>query len=141
LPGPASHRHAAGVQPGLLGHRQRRPPGPAVRPPLPGDRPPDDLEGAPMTDASRSPEPMIRLESLTKRYPGQAVPAVDGITLDIPKGEIVVLVGPSGCGKTTVIKMINALIAPTSGRGLIGADVVPRRHMVHVIPQVGLFPH
>ena len=77
-----------------------------------------------MTDASRSPEPMIRLESLTKRYPGQAVPAVDGITLDIPKGEIVVLVGPSGCGKTTVLKMINRLIEPTSGRVLIGAEDV-----------------
>ena len=101
-----------------------------------------------MTDASRSPEPMIRLESLTKRYPGQAVPAVDGITLDIPKGEIVVLVGPSGCGKTTVLKMINRLIEPTSGRVLIGGEDVTRadadelrRHIGYVIQQIGLFPH
>ena len=43
----------------------------------------------------------IELEALTKRYPGQAGAAVDDVSLDIPAGEIVVLVGPSGCGKTT----------------------------------------
>ena len=62
----------------------------------------------------------IRLESLTKLYPGQDRPAVDALDLIIPAGETVVFVGPSGCGKTTSLKMINRLIEPTSGRILIG---------------------
>jgi osmoprotectant transport system ATP-binding protein len=99
--------------------------------------------GTPATSGAR-----IQLEALTKRYPGQAEPAVDGIDLDIPAGEIVVLVGPSGCGKTTVLKMINRLIEPTSGRIVLdGEDVTAtnadrlRRRIGYVIQQVGLFPH
>ena len=91
---------------------------------------------------------MIRLEELTKRYPGQAEPAVEHVTLDIPEGEIVVLVGPSGCGKTTTLKMINRLIEPTSGRIFLeGEDVTHvdpdqlRRRIGYVIQQIGLFPH
>ncbi|MDW5329484.1 betaine/proline/choline family ABC transporter ATP-binding protein [Plantactinospora sp. KLBMP9567] len=90
----------------------------------------------------------IRLESLTKRYPGQAEPAVDGLTMDIAAGEIVVLVGPSGCGKTTSLKMINRIIEPTAGRIFIdGEDVTDvnadqlRRRIGYVIQQIGLFPH
>ncbi|MBA3304195.1 MAG: ATP-binding cassette domain-containing protein, partial [Acidimicrobiia bacterium] len=59
---------------------------------------------------------MIRLERVSKQYPGQASPAVHEIDLDIPDGEIVMFVGPSGCGKTTLMKMINRLIEPSSGR-------------------------
>ncbi len=58
---------------------------------------------------------MIRLEKITKRFPGQSQPAVKELTMEIPEGEIVVLVGPSGCGKSTTMKMINRLIEPTSG--------------------------
>jgi osmoprotectant transport system ATP-binding protein len=93
-------------------------------------------------------EPMIRLDELTKRYPGQETPAVDGINLDMPEGEIVILVGPSGCGKTTTLEMINRLIEPTSGRIFLeGEDVTHvnvdqlRRRMGYVIQQIGLFPH
>src|SRR5699024_24649 len=67
---------------------------------------------------------MIRLEGLTKRFPGQRANAVDELTMDIHEGEIVVLVGPSGCGKTTTMKMINRIIEPTSGRIILdGQDV------------------
>jgi osmoprotectant transport system ATP-binding protein len=93
-------------------------------------------------------EPMIRLEQLTKRYPGQDTPAVDALDLEIPEGEIVILVGPSGCGKTTTLEMINRLIEPTSGRIFLqGEDVTHtnvdglRRRMGYVIQQIGLFPH
>ena len=55
------------------------------------------LEGAESQITGKS----IRLEGVTKRYPGQATPAVDGVTLEIPAGQVVMLVGPSGCGKTT----------------------------------------
>jgi len=91
---------------------------------------------------------MIRLEGVTKHYPGQDRPAVDGIDMDIPAGEIVIFVGPSGCGKTTLMKMINRLIEPTSGRIFIqGEDVTRgnpdqlRRRIGYVIQQIGLFPH
>jgi len=91
---------------------------------------------------------MIRLEALTKRYPGQEELAVDNVDMEIRPGEIVVLVGPSGCGKTTTLKMINRIIEPTSGRIILeGEDVTDvnpdrlRRRIGYVIQQVGLFPH
>jgi osmoprotectant transport system ATP-binding protein len=90
----------------------------------------------------------ILLDTVTKRYPGQATPAVDGLTLEIPAGKIVMLVGPSGCGKTTTLKMINRLIEPTEGRIVLGEDDVTdidgdslRRRIGYVIQAGGLFPH
>jgi osmoprotectant transport system ATP-binding protein len=90
----------------------------------------------------------IRLERLTKTYPGGSRPAVDGLDLTIPRGELVALVGPSGCGKTTTLKMINRLIEPTSGTVWVGGvDIrtLPthelRRGIGYVIQQAGLFPH
>jgi osmoprotectant transport system ATP-binding protein len=90
----------------------------------------------------------ILLDGVTKRYDAQSQPAVDDITMEIPAGEIVMLVGPSGCGKTTTMKMINRLIEPSSGRILIGDDDVTkrdpdqlRRHIGYVIQGAGLFPH
>ncbi|MBF4574625.1 ATP-binding cassette domain-containing protein [Frondihabitans sp. VKM Ac-2883] len=95
-------------------------------------------------DSGRS----ILLDQVTKRYPGQSKPAVDGITLEIPAGQIVMLVGPSGCGKTTTLKMINRLIEPTEGRIVLGDDDVTgidgdelRRQIGYVIQAGGLFPH
>jgi len=91
---------------------------------------------------------MIRLENLSKVFPGQDEPAVDDLSMDIYEGEIVVLVGPSGCGKTTTMKMINRLIEPSSGRIFLqGEDVTRvnsdnlRRRIGYVIQQIGLFPH
>ena len=88
------------------------------------------------------------LDGVSKQYDAKSAPAVDNITMEIPAGEIVMLVGPSGCGKTTTMKMINRLIEPTSGRILIGDDDVTRRdpdqlrrHIGYVIQGAGLFPH
>ncbi|HZZ51059.1 MAG TPA: betaine/proline/choline family ABC transporter ATP-binding protein [Pseudonocardia sp.] len=90
----------------------------------------------------------IKLDKLTKTWPGQRQPAVDELSMEIPEGEIVVFVGPSGCGKTTTMKMVNRLIEPTSGRiYLDGEDVTRvnadklRRRIGYVIQQIGLFPH
>ena len=93
-------------------------------------------------------ETMIRLRGLAKHFDGQAEPAVEALDLDVPTGEIVVLVGPSGCGKTTSLRLINRLIEPTGGTIEIdGEDVTGvhpdrlRRRIGYVIQQVGLFPH
>ena len=90
----------------------------------------------------------IRLEKVTKLFPGVAKPAVDALDLTIEKGHVCVLIGPSGCGKTTTMRMVNRLIEPTSGQIFVGdrdvtkADPVElRRHIGYVIQQIGLFPH
>jgi len=89
----------------------------------------------------------IRLEGVRKVYPDGTV-AVTGLTLDVPAGEIVVLVGPSGCGKSTILRMVNRLVEPTAGRIVLGDEDVThvnpvglRRRMGYVIQHVGLFPH
>ena len=93
---------------------------------------------------------MIRLESLTKTYasPQGTVTAVDRVSLEVGEGEICVLLGPSGCGKTTTLRMINRLVAPSSGKVVIaGSDteaadpVELRRGIGYVIQQIGLFPN
>jgi osmoprotectant transport system ATP-binding protein len=98
-----------------------------------------------MTDQSGAP---IVLDRVSKVYPGSDQPAVEDISLDIPAGEIVIFVGPSGCGKTTMMRMINRLSEPTSGRILIGdkdtLSIKPtelRRSIGYAIQQAGLFPH
>ncbi len=90
---------------------------------------------------------MIRLERVTKRYPGGQV-AVRELTIEFATGQLTMLVGPSGCGKTTTLKMINRLIEPTEGRifhdeqDVTHVDpVVLRLRMGYVIQNVGLFPH
>ncbi|GAB2583598.1 ABC transporter ATP-binding protein [Kribbella endophytica] len=90
----------------------------------------------------------IDLVDVVKRYPGQQKPAVEGLSLHVPAGEIVMFVGPSGCGKTTSLKMINRLIEPTSGSIRIGGEDISgrddddlRRHIGYVIQGGSLFPH
>ncbi|MDN5698489.1 MAG: ATP-binding cassette domain-containing protein, partial [Rubrobacter sp.] len=91
---------------------------------------------------------MIRLDNITKNFPGQQEPAVNDLCLEVPEGEICVFVGPSGCGKTTTMKLINRIIEPTSGNIFLeGEDVTAvnpdqlRRRIGYVIQQIGLFPH
>src|SRR5690606_14510953 len=95
-----------------------------------------------------APATMIRLDAVSKTYPGTSVPAVADLDLDIPKGEILVLVGPSGCGKSTTLRLINRMIEPSGGRIIFdGEDVTQvdpdqlRRRIGYVIQQIGLFPH
>jgi osmoprotectant transport system ATP-binding protein len=90
---------------------------------------------------------MIRFEAVSKFYDKGAF-AVRDLDLEVPAGELCVLVGPSGAGKTTVLKMVNRLVEPSSGRVLVdgedlsGLDRVElRRRTGYVIQQVGLFPH
>ena len=93
---------------------------------------------------------MIRLEKLTKTFetPNGTVVAADKVDMEVPSGEICILLGPSGCGKTTALKMINRLIPPTSGKIFINGedtstqnDIQLRRNIGYVIQQIGLFPN
>ena len=87
---------------------------------------------------------LLRLEKLTKRF-GTTV-AVDGVTLDIPHGEFLVLLGPSGCGKSTLLRMIAGLTQPSDGRLLLDdRDVTftppAQRGVAMVFQNYALYPH
>lgn len=89
---------------------------------------------------------MIALHEVGKRYGD--VDVVDGVTLQVGRGEVVALVGSSGSGKTTTLKMINRLVEPTTGRiDIEGEDTrrIPgpelRRRIGYVFQRIGLFPH
>jgi osmoprotectant transport system ATP-binding protein len=90
----------------------------------------------------------LEFRDVVKRYEGQERPAVDHLSLEVPAGEICVLVGPSGCGKTTAMRMVNRMIEITEGDILLDGESVKarnpaelRRQIGYVIQQVGLFPH
>jgi osmoprotectant transport system ATP-binding protein len=90
---------------------------------------------------------LISFDHATKTYPDGTV-AVDDLTVQIPAGSFTVFVGPSGCGKTTSMRMINRMVAPTSGTVLVdGADVSTvdpvklRLGIGYVIQSAGLMPH
>jgi len=90
----------------------------------------------------------IEFVDVSLRFPRAARPAVDACSFRIEPGELIVLLGASGCGKTTLLKMINRLYEPSSGRILIdGVDsreyplIELRQRIGYVIQQLGLFPH
>jgi osmoprotectant transport system ATP-binding protein len=91
----------------------------------------------------------IAFHGVTKRYPGrESTPAIKDLSLEVPAGEICVLIGPSGSGKTTAMKMVNRLIDISDGDISIGGQSVRRmdltelrRGIGYVFQQIGLFPH
>lgn len=90
---------------------------------------------------------MIRFNHVTKTWPDSTT-AVNDLTLEVARGETLVLLGTSGSGKTTTMKMVNRLIDPTSGEIKIdGVDIMEqdaielRRRIGYAIQQIGLFPH
>ena len=75
---------------------------------------------------------MILLDSVTKKYPGDAEPALDNVSLHIEPNEFVFLVGKSGAGKSTLIKMLTKEETPDSGKIVVGGidlDYVKKRHI------------
>jgi iron(III) transport system ATP-binding protein len=92
----------------------------------------------------------IDLHRLSKRFPSQAEPAVDDLSLQVGDGELLVLLGPSGCGKTTTLRMIAGFERPQHGTIRIGDEVVasdrtwvpPERRGIGIVFQdYALFPH
>lgn len=91
---------------------------------------------------------MIILENVSKSFDGGQHFSVENVSLQVPRGKLLVLLGGSGCGKTTTLKMINRLIDPTMGRIVVdGRDVRQsdpvqlRRSIGYVFQGSGLFPH
>jgi ABC-type polar amino acid transport system ATPase subunit len=105
--------------------------------------------------ADPPPEVMVRLDGIHKSY--GAVHAVRGVSMEVRRGEVVVVIGPSGCGKSTLLRCINLLEEPTSGRLQLadrtiafgrgqrlpaGRDLARlRAHTGMVFQQFDLFPH
>ncbi|HLT66748.1 MAG TPA: ATP-binding cassette domain-containing protein [Microbacterium sp.] len=90
---------------------------------------------------------MIEFDAVTKNY-GDGRPAVADFSLTVPSRRITVFVGPSGCGKTTLLRMVNRMVSPSSGRVLIDGDdvaaqnpVALRRSIGYVLQNGGLLPH
>lgn len=84
-------------------------------------------------------DPVIETRALTKVYPG-GVKAVDGLDLQVERGEIFGLLGPNGAGKTTTAGMLTTRVVPTSGQALVaGIDVWQRpaeaKRRIGVVPQ------
>ena len=92
--------------------------------------------------------PMIHVEGLCKAFGDNNV--LNGVDIDIHKGEVLVIIGPSGCGKSTFLRCLNRLETPTAGRiELDGVDItspktninIQRQKMMMVFQHFILFPH
>jgi putative spermidine/putrescine transport system ATP-binding protein len=86
----------------------------------------------------------LRLQDLSKHYAGAV--ALDAMTLDVARGEMVVLLGPSGCGKTTTLRLIAGFVQASRGEILLdGSSILSlpphRREMGIVFQSYALFPH
>ena len=94
---------------------------------------------------------LIQVRDLKKHFPGaSAIKALDGVSTDIRKGEVVVVIGPSGSGKSTFLRCLNLLEVPTSGQILFGGvDITDKRCNINlhrqkmgmVFQHFNLFPH
>ncbi|HWI56345.1 MAG TPA: ATP-binding cassette domain-containing protein, partial [Bacillota bacterium] len=112
-----------------------------------GSGPADDtFSDVSVLNITRPDQPLIELEGVSKRF-GDSV-ALHPTDLAFEARKTTVLLGPSGCGKSTILRLINGLIAPSSGQVQFEGEVVSpetvlrlRRRMGYVIQEGGLFPH
>ena len=93
---------------------------------------------------------LIQVIDLKKYYNGGKIKALDGVSTDIQKGEVLVIIGPSGSGKSTFLRSLNLLEVPTSGQIIFdGVDITAkgvninlhRQKMGMVFQHFNLFPH
>ncbi len=93
---------------------------------------------------------LISVQNLKKYYNGEKIKALDGVSAEIHKGEVVVVIGPSGSGKSTFLRCLNLLEIPTEGHILFnGTDITDektdinlhRQKMGMVFQHFNLFPH
>src|SRR5262252_11037452 len=101
-----------------------------------------------MTCAWTAAQPLIRMRDVHKKFGAATV--IDGISVDVMKGEVICIIGPSGAGKSTLLRCINALVPIDSGSILVEGQEVNdakldklalRRKVGMVFQQYNLFPH
>ena len=82
---------------------------------------------------------MLSVQNVTFRYDEGAKPALDGITLDVQKGEYVAILGANGCGKSTLAKHFNAILLPESGGVLVeGMPTSDEKNLLALRQKVGM---
>ena len=81
--------------------------------------------------------PLVGVD-LTISYSGPKI--VDGLSIDIPAGEITAIVGPNGCGKSTLLKALGRILTPDSGRVLLNGEDLHLRRTKAIAREVGLLP-
>ena len=93
---------------------------------------------------------LIKVSNLEKHFKGGEIKALDGVSADIKKGEVVVVIGPSGSGKSTFLRCLNLLEVPTGGQIVFDStDItdpkcninIHRQRMGMVFQHFNLFPH
>ncbi len=93
---------------------------------------------------------IIKVSGLKKHYFDGKIKALDGVDLEVKKGEVIVIIGPSGCGKSTFLRSLNLLEVPTEGEIFLeGVNIADpkndinlhRQKMGMVFQQFNLFPH
>lgn len=86
---------------------------------------------------TKRPEHAIVVETLTKRYGD--LPAVNGVSFAVRKGEVFGFLGPNGAGKTTTVEIIETIRTPTSGKvSVLGMDVTRKKR--DIVPRIGVLP-
>ena len=105
---------------------------------------PSDSTSAPAATAAARPQFDLELRNIRKRYGNFT--AVDGVSLQVRKGQFVCLLGPSGCGKTTTLRCVAGLEEPDDGDILIGGkeatgDPPWKRDIAMMFQDFALFPH
>ena len=90
--------------------------------------------------------PLLSTRHLVRRFRDADRPAVDDVSFDLYRGEILALLGPSGCGKTTTLRMIAGFETPDSGSVFLGERDITRlptqkRRIGMVFQDYALFPH
>jgi NitT/TauT family transport system ATP-binding protein len=75
----------------------------------------DSMATEPAVAAAQNGRPAVRVSDITKEYDG-GVRALNGVSFDVPRGELTSVIGPSGCGKTTTLKIVAGLVEATSGQ-------------------------
>lgn len=87
-------------------------------------------------DPARAAPPavVLRAESVTYRYPGAEAAALDGVTLDVRRGELVLLTGASGCGKSTLLRCFLGLIPHLHGGDLVGRVTALGQDVAETLP-------
>lgn len=91
---------------------------------------------------------LVEFRNVSYSVAGNPLPIISNLNLEVRRGETLVLLGESGCGKTTMLRLINRLMLPTSGKVFVEGRttndwdaIALRRRTGYVIQEAGLFPH